>query len=349
MPSPSAFGTEGGGMFDADPIEAAAAPASVDTGFDTAPVTATVNQAPAPAPGTVETGFGGLGKTPEPFQQTTPTVNTAAHTGEPEDPDVDLDARVAALLPNKSTTDWNAVSAFMGAVVPWPWVPEHGGWVVMPKGDVSRKHPGGRLPTGKYPIGPGKAFKDIDKFVNQINWSNNHQNTKDLFFVLSLQRDVEEPDRWGNIKAKKSAAAALAVKAIWIDIDVEPGNDKKYQSVEEALAAAINFREAVGLPPFSAIVGSGGGIHLYWISERALTPDKWRPYAEGLNAAAAQHGLKCDLPVTSDIARMLRVPGSFNYKQAQPRPYQLFNVNLTLSDFSSALKFPTETTPVGKV
>lgn len=33
---------------------------SVDTGFDTRPVTATVSPAPAPAPAAVETGFGDL-------------------------------------------------------------------------------------------------------------------------------------------------------------------------------------------------------------------------------------------------------------------------------------------------
>ena len=53
-------------MLDADPNEAAAAPASVDTGFDTTPVTATVSPALAPAPATVETGFGDLDGTPAP-------------------------------------------------------------------------------------------------------------------------------------------------------------------------------------------------------------------------------------------------------------------------------------------
>ena len=100
-------------MLDADPNETAAAPASVDTGFDATPVTATVSPALAPAPATVETGFGDLGGTPAPVQQAAPTVNTAADTGEPEDPDADLDARVSALRPNRSITDWNAVSAFM--------------------------------------------------------------------------------------------------------------------------------------------------------------------------------------------------------------------------------------------
>ena len=119
-------------------------------------------------------------------------------------------------------------------------------------------------------------------------------------------------------------AAESEFKAIWLDVDV--GKEGGYATLEEALKAAIKFRESIGLPPFSAIVGSGGGIHLYWISDVALTPANWRPYAEGLKALALQQGLKCDLGVTTDIARMLRVPGTFNHKTDQPRPVQLFNV-----------------------
>jgi hypothetical protein len=84
-------------MLGADPNEAAAAPASVDTGFDTTPFTATVNPASDPAPATVETGFGELDGTPAAVQQAARAVNTVADACGPEDPDSDLDTRVAAL------------------------------------------------------------------------------------------------------------------------------------------------------------------------------------------------------------------------------------------------------------
>jgi hypothetical protein len=52
-------------MLSAYPNEAALA--SVNTGFDTTPATVAVS--PAPAPATVETGFGDPGGTPAPLQQ----------------------------------------------------------------------------------------------------------------------------------------------------------------------------------------------------------------------------------------------------------------------------------------
>jgi hypothetical protein len=330
-------------MLDDDPNEAADAPASVVTGFDTAPVIGTVN--PAPAPATVETGFGDPGGTPAPVQQAAPKVKTVADAGKPEDdPDADLDARVAALVPNKSITDWNAVSAFMDAVVPWPGTPQEPGWITLPNGYANTKIPGGRDPkTGKYQVGPGKPFKAVDALVSYVGWAINTTHVKDIFFVLSLQREVGK-SRAGKLQGKKSTAGALAAKAIWLDIDV--GKEGAYATVEEALKAAIKFREAAGLPPFSAIVGSGGGIHVYWISDKALNPTDWRPYAEGLKALAAQQGLKFDLSVTTDIARMLRMPGTFNHKQATPRPAQLFNVPLVMHDFSASLGFLSQIAPV---
>ena len=188
----------------------------------------------------------------------------------------------------------------------------------MVNGYVSRKVPGGRLKNGKYPIGHGSPYKDLDSFVAAVARNNNKPTVKDQFFCLSLQRDHGPKTQSGFVQAARSANAALAVKAIWIDVDV--GKEDGYQTVEDALKAALTFREAAGLPPFSAIVGSGGGIHVYWISDKALTPDEWRPYAEGLKALASQHGLKCDLGVTTDIARILRMPGTFNSQAGNTAP-----------------------------
>ncbi len=89
-------------------LPAVAAQAPVDTGFGVAAVTAQPAQAPAAVvqtavaaqtttqqvEGPVDTGFGAGVQA-----NTAATMNTVADTGEPEDADADLDARIAALLP----------------------------------------------------------------------------------------------------------------------------------------------------------------------------------------------------------------------------------------------------------
>ena len=43
----------------------------------------------------------------------------------------------------------------------------------------------------------------------------------------------------------------------------------------------------------------------------------------GLKIAAIKHGLRCDAGVTSDCARILRVPNTFNYKTDPPKPVKI--------------------------
>jgi hypothetical protein len=61
-------------------------------------------------------------------------------------------------------------------------------------------------------------------------------------------------------------------------------------------------------------------VHVCWSVSRALTPDEWRPLAFALAEATKQHGLKCDTQCTTDTARVLCIPNTFNCKSDPPRP-----------------------------
>src|SRR5229473_1624467 len=212
---------------------------------------------------------------------------------------------------SNSMTDWNAVSAFMASVVPWPGTQQDPGYINLQNSYVDRKSPDGKR-GGKWPVSSGKPFQTVGDLISRAAWITTASQMKDVWYCLSLQSTVKpDPHNPGKLKAVRAAANALKVKAIWIDIDV--GDDpKKYPTINAALAAIIEFREKVGLPPFSAIVFSGSGIHVYWISDAPLTPAEWTPYARGLKSLLLQHGVKCDAGLTTDIARILRVPGTFN-------------------------------------
>lgn len=289
------------------------------------PVTATVNPAPA-----VETGFGDLDGTLRSIQQAAPTVNTVADTGEPEDTGIDLDTRAAALLPDKPVTDWNAVSAFMAHVVSWPASPQDPGYVNLHCSSVDRNDP------KKFYKGGGWPFRSVADFIGRASWINTTTRFKDAWFCLSLQSEVKpNPKNPQKPKAHRLAANALLVKALWIDADVGPG--KQHATVEDALKALILFREKYGLPQYSALVGSGSGLHAYWISKTALTVKEWAPYAEGLRALLLADKVVDDPGITTDVARILRVPGTFNHKTTPPKPILLLNLPLAMHDFAADL------------
>jgi Domain of unknown function (DUF927) len=203
---------------------------------------------------------------------------------------------------------------FMEQVIAWPG-PEGPGYV-----NLHWKTPHLGTKSGK-PVWGGRPFKELKPLLDLAQWGATKPSImQDIYFCLSTQGAVG-PMRNNRITALRSAATALVLKAIWLDVDV--GKDKGYATLDAALTAISKFYKDANLPPPSAFVFSGGGIHVYWISDVPLTVSEWRPYAEGLREEATRLGLKFDAGVTTDEARILRVPGTFNYKTMPPRACRL--------------------------
>ncbi len=206
---------------------------------------------------------------------------------------------------------------FMSRVVPWPGATAPG-----------------YVDLVWAPAFSGKPFKSLDEFMKMADWANRKETIKDLYYCLSLQAEAAKNHR-GGLVAKRHASLALSLKSIWLDIDVKDP-PKGYKDLAEALDALQAFRIAADLPPPSAIVHSGGGLHVYWISDRALSKAEWEPYAQGLKALAVKHELRCDAGLTTDAARILRVPDTFNYKTTPPRPVRLLGLREQSLDYDFA-------------
>jgi putative DNA primase/helicase len=98
--------------------------------------------------------------------------------------------------------------------------------------------------------------------------------------------------------------------------------EAEYATYEEALESINNFH----LKP-SIVVHSGGGFHCYWVLTNPLrVADIGMVTLENINKALTQ-ALKGDSG-THDISRVLRVPGTFNFKQPEnPRPVETISIN----------------------
>jgi hypothetical protein len=234
-----------------------------------------------------------------------------------------------ALPTTASTADESR--KFLENVLVWPGSPQAPGWInvhVNAKNDDPTKN-------GGKPWVTGWPFKTIDEVLNRVSWVK----TTDIFFnvwVCMSQQSECTKNTNGKPKAVRKAANATQLKAIWIDCDVKPGDPKHYHTLTEAYDALEAFRIKVGLPAPSVVVNSGGGLHVYWISATPMSPNEWRPYAEGLKALLLTEGVKCDTGLTTDIARILRVPGTLNHKYNPPRPVELLHLGQAY-DFPTAL------------
>ena len=126
------------------------------------------------------------------------------------------------------------------------------------------------------------------------------------------------------------------LKAFWLDIDCGPTkaeidpNTKRpdgYIDQKAALGALRSFCKIVGLST-PTLVSSGGGIHAYWPLEEEISRRDWEPVAERFKAVCRAQNFYVDDKVF-EVARILRIPGTFNFKQEEPRPVQFIHVGET--------------------
>ncbi len=228
---------------------------------------------------------------------------------------------------------WGETREFLSKVVAWPG--DEPGFVNLHYSMPNR--------DGGKDIVTGKPFTDIDQFLGFAGWALKADNIKEQWYCTS-QQAIAGTTQNGKPKAIRLHQNARLLKAIWIDIDVKD-DSKNYSSLQEAWAAFTAFRTTVHLPEPSGVVKSGGGLHIYWISEAPLTPEEWTPYAQGLKTLLIKHGVRCDAGLTTDDVRLLRVPSTLNYKYDPPRPVELLPIPLVEYDFASSLRVLAEAAP----
>ena len=134
---------------------------------------------------------------------------------------------------------------------------------------------------------------------------------KDAFFGLSTFEFSEGQD------ASRAAVNAKYLRSFFLDIDC--GATKDYETKHNAVAALKKFCKAYNLPK-PTMVDSGRGLHIYWMLEQAISRDTWKPVADRLKELCLESGLHIDTSVTADPARVLRIPGTHNYKGDTPLP-----------------------------
>jgi uncharacterized protein (DUF927 family) len=134
------------------------------------------------------------------------------------------------------------------------------------------------------------------------------------------------------------------LKALFLDLDC--GEGKPYKTQQEALLALKDWYKKYDIPR-PTVVNSGRGLHAYWSLDRAYTREEWLPVATNLKASCLQDGLEIDPAVTSDAARILRIPNTHNFKDEPPTEVRIVSPAkgpVVLAEF--AAKLPTDLIPV---
>ena len=126
--------------------------------------------------------------------------------------------------------------------------------------------------------------------------------------------------------AGRRADNVEAVRALWFDIDC--GGGKEYAEPRAGRLALTTYCDESGISHPDELVSSGNGLHAWWLAGEDLDLKTWKRLAELMKARALAAGLHIDKTVTADAARILRIPGTHNRKDAaNPKPVRLLSVS----------------------
>jgi len=119
----------------------------------------------------------------------------------------------------------------------------------------------------------------------------------------------------GTVKKQyRTQANAGWVRALWLDLDC--GENKGYQTQQDALTDVVRMSEAAGLP-LPTVVSSGYGLHCYWVFTTDIPAQTWVKLAALWRCVVDFYGVKHDPACTSDICRILRPVGTHNRKHGR--------------------------------
>jgi hypothetical protein len=161
--------------------------------------------------------------------------------------------------------------------------------------------------------------------------------TKDVYTMVTLQPAGLQSNQRGEAKT------ASALCGLWLDLDIAgTGHSTKQYPPTAEDAMSVIYGE--GLPSPTWLIHTGGGYHAWWLFaepwllEDSAERDRAQRLAEdwqGLFRMRAQSkGYAVDS--THDLARVLRVAGTFNRKiPGQPRP-------VAVADHSSSRLNPSD-------
>jgi hypothetical protein len=159
---------------------------------------------------------------------------------------------------------------------------------------------------------------NISDAAGYMNWC--VQRDMDVWYCpASFRMASPHSNKPNAFTGERKQTNVQALKCFWYDADVKRTGDKKpsdsvFLSQVDVFHWVKALREKTGIMRPNLVVSSGYGVHLYWVLEDAMAPEAWLPRARAFRALLESAGAVGDLGITIDSARLLRPPGTKNFK-----------------------------------
>ena len=156
--------------------------------------------------------------------------------------------------------------------------------------------------------------------------------TRDVYLTVALHDQELALQLAGDAdpcRVRGSIDSAVAIPGLWADVDVYSPAHKR-QDLPPSFADARALVETFPLQP-AVIINSGYGLQVWWLfkepwtfqgpEDHARAQQLARRFGATLQAHAKERGWSID--DTSDLARVLRLPGTLNCKLATAVPVEI--------------------------
>ena len=187
--------------------------------------------------------------------------------------------------------------------------------------------------------GPGFICSLHDGRWSQHQFSNTDE-AVDLVEKLKTRGNVYVS--MGTLKegaVDRTIASIESMHGLFLDLDCH-GKVGDYTCFKNANVALRQFCSAAALPKPNYLVDSGHGLHAHWAFDEPVDREDWELLAQRFKNLTAAFNLKSDMNVTADPARVLRVPGTINFRDpSAPVTVEMVRIPQTGPITKSAFEF----------
>ena len=166
-----------------------------------------------------------------------------------------------------------------------------------------------------------RAYSTVEEVLRNAESFDDEGNT--VFFGVNSFGDFYHDEK-KNKRRIRTQENVTHCRSLFDDFDVDPSEDSKYDTIEEAFADIIKLAKALRLTP--SITSSGGGYHAYFHLDEDIDVLEWEELSGLKRDITAHLQTKVDRSVDMDIARVLRPIGVHNRKYDPPREVKLIKL-----------------------
>jgi hypothetical protein len=164
----------------------------------------------------------------------------------------------------------------------------------------------------------------IDDYDTLVEHATKRATDRDVWFGVATRKAQLLRGRGGRNDC-------AAIPGLWLDLDVAGPAHKTTHTLPPTFDAAHELLASFPLPP-TTIVHSGHGLQPYWLLAEPIPVDKatdiLKRWGHTWSQRAGEHGWHLDS--VFDVARILRLPGTYNHKVGEVHPVEVLEADWSL-------------------